>query len=245
MDVLNGWLSYPNDKPCHVCGEPQMIVHVYYDRHITMPRNCLCKRNQLVKIEHENKILELSIEKERKINRFLKTGLLREQIDWTFSNCTKRDYAYKGCLTYAEDSEKNMKNGYGIYLYGKCGVGKTYLSVCIANHLFLMYEVYYTTFPRLLDDIFSYDKRELIIEKCINADFLFVDDFLVLKLSDHQYKNILRIFDTRTILRRPMVLTSNVLYRKGNVDDDRILDRIYSSCFKLEVLGINYRKPVN
>ena len=45
----------------------------------------------------------------------------------------------------------------GLYLHGSFGVGKTFLSGCIANEVIKKgYTVLYQTSPMLLDNIFEY-----------------------------------------------------------------------------------------
>ena len=43
--------------------------------------------------------------------------------------------AFKRCHKYCELYEETIKNGYGIYLFGDKGVGKTHLTICMANNL--------------------------------------------------------------------------------------------------------------
>ena len=77
----------------------------------------------------------------RKIEKLKRLSLLgMEYKNATFENSkTGIDSsfykAFKRCHKYCELYEETIKNGYGIYLFGDKGVGKTHLTICMANNL--------------------------------------------------------------------------------------------------------------
>lgn len=93
------------------------------------------------------------------------------------------DKAFKRCKKYCELHEETVKNGYGIYLFGDKGVGKTHLTACMAN--FLLSErvpVLFTNLFEISKSVKSTFSREssqteqALIEKFSSIDVLFFDD---------------------------------------------------------------------
>lgn len=93
------------------------------------------------------------------------------------------DEAFKRCKKYCEIYEKTVENGYGIYLFGDKGVGKTHITACMANFLISK------CIPVLFTNLFEISKavkstfsressqtEQTLIEKFSNVEVLFFDD---------------------------------------------------------------------
>jgi len=152
----------------------------------------------------------------------------------TIDNISK-DILYK-CKNYPKK---------GLYIYGKIGVGKTYLAIAIARHVsknkfkfvnvkdilreFRMCESALNEF-NLMND-YTY-KRHLVI-----------DDLGVEKLTDYAYSIIYELIDKRTLYNpEAFIITSNLspVLLKDKLDT-RITSRIMEMCDIIELLGKDRR----
>ena len=93
------------------------------------------------------------------------------------------DRAFKRCRKYCELYEETIKNGYGIYLFGDKGVGKTHLTACMAHNLISKcVPVLFTNLFEISKAVKSTFNRESnqteqnLIERFANIEVLFFDD---------------------------------------------------------------------
>lgn len=176
----------PNsEEVCPTCGQrlrrEAVICGIKYSFHVM----CKCeqaKRDQEQK-EQENQ------DKMRRIENLKKLSLLGERYKFvTFENSETGtnpsfDTAFNRCKKYCELYEQTIKNGYGIYLFGDKGVGKTHLTACMANYLMSK------CVPVLFTNLFEISKavkstfnrdssqtEQILTHKFSNIDVLFFDD---------------------------------------------------------------------
>lgn len=129
------------------------------------------------------------LEKMRRIEKLKSLSLLGERYKFvTFENSKigtnpSFDIAFRRCKKYCEISKETVKNGYGIYLFGDKGVGKTHMAACMANYLLAK------CVPVLFTNLFEISKavkstfdressetEQTLIEKFSNIEVLFFDD---------------------------------------------------------------------
>lgn len=134
---------------------------------------------------------------------------------------TQTDSAvFDSCMRYAVHWDKISRKGYGIYLHGASGTGKTYLAACIGNFLLdAGIQVLFVNVNAILSEIrYSYSQRgsELpIVERYTNAELVIFDDIGTEKynskseaLSFAQDK-LFQIIDGRYVRQNPTIFTSN------------------------------------
>lgn len=93
------------------------------------------------------------------------------------------DAAFNRCKKYCEIYDTTVKSGYGIYLFGDKGSGKTHLTACMANYLMSK------CIPVLFTNLFEISKaiksafnqnssqtEQILTHKFSNIDVLFFDD---------------------------------------------------------------------
>lgn len=133
---------------------------------------------------------------------------------------------------WAEKYPNNSKNN--LIIAGKTGVGKTYLSSCLANEL-LKKDVsvcFISAFD--LNESFlkyhtSFDKtKSTWIESFIEADVLFIDDLGTEPILKNVTKNYLYlVLSERERFNRPIIITTNLMLDElNNRYDERICSRL-------------------
>ena len=160
-------------------------------------------------------------------------------------------YAYKAARAFADNFENEYKN---IYFYGKTGVGKTFLSHCIAkslidkgvNVLFLSERDMLAAFE---DDHFrTTDESRAEAELIMNCDLLIIDDFGSAQNTNFVSSALLGCIEGRHLARKSTIITTNLsLEDLRNRYSDRIFSRIYSYYEFIYLFGedirINTKQP--
>lgn len=174
----------PNET-CSVCGEKLVKNAEVMGVHYSFKVMCKCKLKQI----EEEKLNQERIEKMQRVEKLKKFSLLGERYkNATFENSktginSSFDRAFKRCRKYCELYEETIENGYGIYLFGDKGTGKTHLTACMANDLMSK------CVPVLFTNLFEISKavkstfgretsqtEQALIDKFSNIDVLFFDD---------------------------------------------------------------------
>ena len=174
-----------NEDICPICGKNRrreaIICGIKYSFHVM----CECEEKQEKVASEEREKLD----KMRKIEKLKSLSLLGERYkSVTFSTSktgmnSSFDAAFNRCKKYCEIYEETVKNGYGIYLFGDKGIGKTHLTACMAN--FLLSKCVPVLFTNLFEiskavkSTFSRESsqtEQILIQKFSNIDVLFFDD---------------------------------------------------------------------
>lgn len=243
-------------KKCHGCK-------VWISKDGKFAARCICKCEE-ERIKKENS----EQEKQRRIE---KAKILREQsllvgkyanitFENTLLNGASESFkaAYKRLKTYSEIADTVLEKGYGIYLYGDCGVGKTHLTACLANSLFNQgYRVLFTNAFNISKRIRSTyrnratESEESIINSLTSIDFLFIDDLGTERYVDKDgednwlQERLYVIFNARLAEKKPTICTSNLemsdLVNKRGLQL-KTMDRLFElSSAVIKIEGENYR----
>ena len=87
-----------------------------------------------------------------------------------------------------------------------------------------------------------------VLKKVSECDLLIIDDFGAEKITDWVLEKVFLLIDTRYKTEKPLIITTNLEYRKDeNCDIEkifgrRIKDRINEMCYPLCFLGESRRK---
>ena len=237
---------------CKNCNTPRMtVVEAFGEKRAV---RCICKC-QKEKRDREAEI-EKEVERQMRFAKLQEASLLGERYRHvTFDNCVTGenesfDIAFTRCKKYCENSTEILKKGFGIYLWGDKGTGKTHLTGCMANDLIKQYkQVLYTNFFEISKSIRSTFKgngnEADIINKIANVDFLFIDDLGTEKVTKDGEDNwlqekIFEIINKRYNNMKPTIFTSNyslleLVQERGMLDKtvDRILE-LSTAIIKIE-----------
>lgn len=242
---------------CKKCNTPRQCIGFFEDRKV----NCLCKcqeeeRNAQNAIEEEKR-------KRARIQELIKKSLLGTRyLNATFENTETGfnpsfDEAYKRCKKFCEVAPEVCQKGYGIYMFGEKGTGKTHLTACMVNELTAnLYECLLTNFFEISREIRSTysDRRkseEEYIKRMANVDFLFIDDLgteLVQRNGEDNFlqEKIFEIINLRYNNNKPTIFTSNnslndLIKERGFMP--KTVDRIYdmTKTAIMKITGQSYR----
>lgn len=245
---------------CSICNQKKLFVgHNWMGKKIA--RRCVCECFQ--KEEQKKKEEEEKRKKLARIENLKTRSLIDERYkDKTFNDLDLNNDSFKKaftrCKKYCEIAEEILNKGYGIYLWGNSGTGKTLLTACMANYLMdKEYTVLFTDFFEILKAIrgtFNNKSNETdddIIKNISEVDFLFIDDLGTESLAKNSGDNftqdkIFEIINKRYNKKKPTIFSSN--YSIKDLVGSRnfmykTVDRINEmSNAVIEIKGDSYRK---
>lgn len=148
----------------------------------------------------------------------------------------------------------------GLYLYGECGTGKTFLAALVAREFVQRDQsVIFGDVPSLLEDLkATFDKggTEALLDRYCDCDLLILDDIGAGKITDWSVGVLYQIINARYNADKPIIATSNydleglmnaliIRDQKGNIVDaltgKRIVSRLREISFPI-FLGDNDRR---
>ena len=244
---------------CKVCNARRTVKVSLLGKERIQNCICKCEAEELRKRQEEAE----NREKQIRLNRIIKQSMLGDRYrDVSFENTETGfnpvfDNTLTRCKRYCEISAEALQKGYGMYIYGNSGSGKTHLTACMANMLMGQYrEVLFTNFFEISAAIRnsfkgkSTDTEQNILNMIANVDFLFLDDLgteRVKKDNEDMWlqEKIFEVINKRYNNKKPTIFTSN--YSLQELVEDRGLmqktvDRIIelsTAIIKLE--GESYR----
>ena len=253
----------PNET-CSICGEKLVKNAEVMGIHYSFRVMCKCKLKQI----EEEKLNQEKIEKMQRVEKLKKFSLLGERYkNATFESSqtginSSFDRAFKRCRKYCEIHEITIKNGYGIYLFGDKGTGKTHLTACMANDLMSK------CVPVLFTNLFEISKavkstfgretgqtEQALIDKFSNIDVLFFDDLgteIFTKNSNDTWLQglLFDLINKRYNCKKATIFSSNyslndLINKRGIAEKtvDRISEMTSGAVMKIE--GISLRNTKN
>ena len=156
--------------------------------------------------------------------------------------------ALKFIENFDDPNEKNL------LFTGNTGLGKTFLSNCIANEILAQGKtVLYQTAPIMLDEIIDYrfgKKDSFIYNNILNADLLIIDDLGTENLNSIKFTELFNVINSRLLnqnnhITKTIISTNLSLNNLFQNYDERIFSRLagyYNICrFYGEDIRINKR----
>lgn len=240
---------------CHTRRCTKDIIHPFGKR---MPVTCDCMKEE----ERKEKEREVQEEKQRKLDRLRGASLLGDRYkDTTFEKTDlnrPEDFqrAFQRCHKFCQIPDLALENGYGMYIYGESGTGKTHLTACMCNELVAQYrQCLFTNFfeiSRLIRSTWNGDADSVnVVKRICEVDFLFIDDLGTEALTKNGEDNWLQgqvfdIINKRYNNKKPTIFSSN--YSMNELITDRgmmkkTVDRIGEmSTAMIRLSGESYRR---
>ena len=181
-------------------------------------------------------------------------------------NCTLESFSvnkYPNCEDeYGRNPHKNMKrifdytkkyvdnfneNSDSLLLFGSTGLGKTHLSLAIANEVIKKgYGVIYGPASHLLNQIsqehFKNNSEDTKLQHLLNCDLLILDDLGSEFNNSFITSVIYDVINTRILANKPTIINTNLSFEEiESRYSERVLSRI-AGCYRLfEFLGQDIR----
>jgi DNA replication protein DnaC len=212
--------------------------------------------------DRKEKEQEAQKEKLRKLDKIRGASLLGDRYkDTTFDKTdldrpTDFQKAFQRCRKYCQIPDQALENGYGMYIYGDSGTGKTHLTACMCNELMSkMHQCLFTNFfeiSKLIRSTWNGNAdSENVVRRLCEVDFLFLDDLGTEKVTSNGEDNWLQgqvfdIINKRYNNKKPTIFSSN--YSMNELIADRGLmkktvDRIGEmSTAMIKLTGDSYRR---
>lgn len=236
-------LSITNDEnyllpvyDCKLCNDTGYITDNYNTK------MCNCLKQQLFNIEY-NKSNTFNIEN-HKFENFLST-FYSEVVDKEKynSDISPRDnieiikkISFNFIKNFDNPNEKNL------LFTGNTGLGKTFISGCIANELLKQGKnVLYQTSPVMLDTIINYrfgKTDSSIYNSLLDVDLLIIDDLGTECMNNMKFSELFNVINTR-LLNQNHKITKTIISTNLNIQnlfknyDERIVSRLignYNIC---------------
>ena len=223
------------DYSCKSCNDTGYLI----DDNTVM---CTCLKQKLLNIQY-NKSNISSLENENFDN--FNIELFSEQIDEKKYNSNispkenlekVKEIALNFIKNFDDPQEKNL------LFTGNTGLGKTYLTNCIANELLKQGKtVLYQTAPVMLDSILDYrfgKNNEFSYNDLLNVDLLIIDDLGTESSNNMKFSELFNILNTRLLnqnnhVTKTIISTNLSLNHLFKTYDERIFSRLvgyYNIC---------------
>lgn len=220
---------------CKKCNDTGYLV----DNNSVM---CTCLKQKLIDLQY-NKSNISNLEKEN--FEVFNDNLLSDVADEKKYNSTIspreninniKEIALNFINNFDNPREKNL------LFTGNTGLGKTFISNCIANEMLKLGKtVLYQTAPIMLDAIIDYrfgKTDSFIYNNILNADLLIIDDLGTENLNNLKFSELFNVINTRILnqnnhVTKTIISTNLSLNNLFNTYDERIFSRLagyYNIC---------------
>lgn len=144
----------------------------------------------------------------------------------------------------------DKKDGQNLLFYGTTGLGKTFLSNCIAKELLdmnkiVVYQTAFTILEILENKRFNRTKDKLSqfqYDLIINSDLLIVDDLGTEMSNTFTSTEIFNIINTRIIRQKKTIISSNLSPKEiSDTYTDRVFSRVLENFIPLKFYGQDLR----
>lgn len=151
---------------------------------------------------------------------------------------------FRLCQNYADNFSKNSES---ILMSGETGLGKTHLSLAIANEVIKKgYGVVYASAPPIISKLekeyFSSDKDDSLISMLADCDLLIIDDLGTEFYSQFAVSQFYNLFNSRMLSNKPIIINTNLTITELKEKyTDRFVSRICGNARQLDFLGRDIR----
>ena len=149
------------------------------------------------------------------------------------------------CHNFIDDFDNKPKN---LFLYGETGVGKTFLSNCVAKELLdKSYSVIYFTAFQLFDilskGVFDKDADAIAAHQNIfDCDLLIIDDLGTELSNSFTTSQLFLCVNERILRHKSTIISTNLSMNQiADIYSERTLSRILSSYTTIKLFGDDIR----
>jgi DNA replication protein DnaC len=224
--------------------QPQYVCSVCEDRGFIGGRMCNCHR-QLLKDIMKDEIRKLAPIDDCTFDSFNLEYYSETPLENSIVPRERAGKILESARRYAQNFSLSSKN---LLFLGKTGLGKTHLSLAIANVVINKgFNVCYGTSQNICDDLQSeqfgrgenayYSKQQIL-----GCDLLILDDLGTEIDSQYSIATLYNIINSRILSKKPTVISTNCeLTELLSKYDQRITSRITGEYTKMTILGNDIR----
>ena len=232
-------------EPHFTCEKCQDTGYVELDNK-TLTCDCYKKLLSATACEELNKISPLSLSTFDTFN----LGYYSEKPDKNGNIPYKRmSKIYDFCLDYAKNFTLNSK---GLLMKGETGLGKTHLSLAIANEVINKgYSVVYVSAPDILSKLerehfsYNYSSEEQLMQSLLECDLLILDDLGTEFTTQFSSTAIYNLFNSRVNMGKPIIISTNLTGTElEKAYSQRFTSRVMSTCLMLDFIGCDIRSMI-
>ena len=153
---------------------------------------------------------------------------------------------FNNCRTYAEDFDGKAQS---LFMYGRTGLGKTFLSSCIAAEVMSRgYSVVFFSFPTLfskLEDEHFGRSDDKTMEILMSAELVILDDLGSEFKTQFTEAKLYEIVNGRMNLEKPTIISTNMTARQlQETYNERIISRVMMEFAPLRFAGNDIRQII-
>lgn len=153
---------------------------------------------------------------------------------------------YNHCREYADTFSVHSKN---LLLRGATGLGKTHLSLAIANEVIRKgMSVIYVSAPQILSRLerehftYKYDQQEDTFNSLLKCDLLILDDLGTEFSTQFTVSCVYNLFNSRLLEGKPIIISTNLsMTELLTTYSQRFASRLIGSCDTMEFIGHDVR----
>lgn len=209
-------------------------------------KKCHCFKKAIVDLLYAQSHLDRILEKEN-FDHFSFDYYSPHNIDPKSgrSSLSVMQEAYRTCREFVRNFDDTFEN---LFLYGDTGIGKTYLSNCIAKELLesahsVIYFSAFELFDELADIRFQRTENEdSLTEYIYDCDLLIIDDLGTELVNSFVVSQLFLCLNERILRRKSTIISTNLTL--GAITDtysERIFSRITSNYTMLKLTGDDIR----
>lgn len=155
-------------------------------------------------------------------------------------------FAVRKSLDFIDHFHESRGN---LFIYGDTGVGKTFLTHCIAKELILreysvLYFSSYELFQHLADEAFSKEETstEFTMDSVCDVDLLIIDDLGTELTNAFVKTRLFSVLNERLLHRKSTVISTNYdIETFSNIYSTRIFSRVMQNFTLLNLIGQDIR----
>ena len=221
--------GYPSDYLAVACDCPKCHDTGYVEHTL-----CDCVRKRAAEEQKKNLSSLLPVDKETFETFYLDYYSTQPDNNFGISPREMAKFNYQKCMSFAENFGNRYEN---LLLYGSAGLGKTFLSSCIAKRVTergfsVTYDTAISIFDQYNDAKFKngdVSAATQALERLHNTDLLIIDDLGTEMSTPFHTSSLYDVVNRRLMRRLPTILSTNLLPNE--------LEQRYSPAIASRILG--------
>ncbi|MCD8154462.1 MAG: ATP-binding protein [Clostridiales bacterium] len=232
--------GYPEDYLDMPCSCPLCQDTGYVDG-----KKCVCFRRAEIELLYAQSNLKEILEKENFDHfsfEYYSDTIRDEAVGLSAREMARR--AYDTARRFVQNFDNRFEN---LFLYGDTGVGKTFLSHCIARELLasaqcVLYFSAYDLFDEMAGSTFSAKDKNTNEELLYSCDLLIIDDLGTELTNSFVSSRLFLCINERIMRRKSTIISTNLTLKDfSSTYSERTFSRIASSYQLIRLIGKDIR----